>query len=95
VAVRGVVVVKQRGGLGVDAQDDVAAIAAVAAVGTAERLELLPVNGDTTVAAGTAGYVQYYPVYKASHVDLLSAVPRGSEDSQDDCNAVKTPVERT
>jgi len=23
------------------------------------------------VAAGTAGYVQYYPVYKARHVNLL------------------------
>ena len=75
VPVRGVVVVQQRGGLGVDAEDDVAAVAAVAAVGTAERLELFAVDGDTAVAAGTAGYVQYYPVYKASHVDLLSAVP--------------------
>ena len=79
VAVRGVVVVQQGGGLGVDAQDDVAAVAAVAAVGTAEGLELLAVDGDTTVAAGTAGYVQYYPVYKAGHVDLLSAVPRAPE----------------
>ncbi len=95
VAVRGVVVVQQGGGLRVDAQDDVAAVAAVAAVGAAERLELLAVNGDTAVAAGTAGYVQYYPVYKARHVDLLSAVPRASKDAQDDCNAVKTPVERT
>ena len=95
VPVRGVVVVQQRGGLGVDAQDDVAAVAAVAAVGTAEGLELLAVDGDTAVAAGTAGYVQYYPVYKAGHVDLLSAVPRTPEEAQDDCNAVKTPVERT
>jgi hypothetical protein len=94
-AVRGVVVVQQGGGLGVDAQDDVAAVAAVAAVGTAERLELLAVDGDTPVAAGTAGYVQYYPVYKAGHVDLLSAVPSSATDAQDDCNAVKTPVERT
>ncbi len=71
-----VVVVEQGGGLGINAQDDVAAVAAVAAVGTAEGLELLAVDGDTAVAAGTAGYVQYYPVYKARHVDLLSAVPR-------------------
>ncbi len=90
-----VVVVEQGGGLGVDAQDDVAAVAAVAAVGTAEGLELLAVDGDTAVAAGTAGYVQYYPVYKARHVDLLSAVPRTPKGAQDDCNAVKTPVERT
>ena len=95
VPVGGVVVVEQGGGLGVHAQDDVAAVAAVAAVGTAEGLELLAVDGDTAVAAGTAGYVQYYPVYKARHVDLLSAVPRASKDAQDDCNAVKTPVERT
>jgi len=39
--------------------------------------------------------VQYYPVYKARHVDLLSAVPRTPKGAQDDCNAVKTPVERT
>ena len=74
VPVRGVVVVQQRGGLVVNAEDDVAAVAAVAAVGPAEGLELLAVDGDTAVAAGTAGYVQYYPVYKARHVDLLSAV---------------------
>jgi hypothetical protein len=93
--VGGVVVVEQGGGLRVNAEDNVAAVAAVAAIGAAEGLELLAVHGDTAVAAGTAGYVQYYPVYKAGHVDLLSAVPRGSKDSQDDCNAVKTPVERT
>jgi hypothetical protein len=70
-----VVVVEQRGGLRVDAQDDVAPVAAVAAVRSAQRLELLTVDGDTAVAAGTAGYVQYYPVYKASHVDLLICCP--------------------
>ncbi|MFD0760148.1 hypothetical protein [Arthrobacter ulcerisalmonis] len=31
-------------------------------------------DGNAPVAAGTAGYVQYYPVYKAGHVDLLKAV---------------------
>jgi hypothetical protein len=73
VAVRGVVVVKQGGGLVVNAQDDVAAVAAVTAVGTAQGLELFAVDGDTAVTAGTAGYVQYYPVYKARHVNLLCA----------------------
>jgi hypothetical protein len=68
------VVIQQRRGLVVNTQDDVAAVAAVAAVRTAQGLELLAVDGDTPVAAGTAGYVQYYPVYKAGHVDLLSAV---------------------
>ncbi|MCY1236190.1 hypothetical protein D9M72_488350 [compost metagenome] len=66
-----VVIVQQRGGLGVNTQDDVAAITAVAAVGTAQGLELFAVDGDTAVTAGTAGYVQYYPVYKARHVNLL------------------------
>jgi hypothetical protein len=66
-----VVVVQERGGLVVHAQDHVAAVAAIPAVGTAQRLELLTVYGDAPVAAATAGYVQYYPVYKAGHVDLL------------------------
>ena len=42
--VRGVVVVEQRRGVRVDDQDDVAAATAVAAVGAAERLELLAVD---------------------------------------------------
>jgi acetyl-CoA carboxylase carboxyltransferase component len=68
---RCVVVVQQRGGLVVNAEDDIAAITAVTAVGTAEGLELLTVDRDTAVTAGTAGYVQDYPVYKARHVNLL------------------------
>jgi hypothetical protein len=67
-------VVEEGGGLVIHAQDDVAAVAAVTAVGTAQGLELFTVDGDAPVAAVTAGYVQYYPVYKAGHVDLLSAV---------------------
>jgi hypothetical protein len=71
VAVRCVVVIKQGGGLGIDAQDDVAAIAAVAAVGSTEGLELLALNRNTAVAACSAGYVKYYPVYEGRHVFLL------------------------
>jgi hypothetical protein len=55
VAVGRVVVGQQRGGLVVDAQDDVASVSAVAAVGAAERLELLTLDGDAAVASGTAG----------------------------------------
>jgi hypothetical protein len=71
VAVRCVVVVKQSGGLGIDAKDDVAAIAAVAAVGSAKGLELFALDRDTAVAACSAGYVKYYPVYEGGHVFLL------------------------
>jgi len=71
VSVRRVVVVQQSGGLGVYAEDDVSPVAAVTAVGTAERLELFALNRDTAVAACSAGYVKYYPVYEGGHVFLL------------------------
>ena len=48
-AVGAVVVVEQGGDLHVDAHDDVAAVAAVTAVGSAEGLELLATHGGTTV----------------------------------------------
>ena len=50
-AVRVAVVVEQGRRLRVDAQDDRAAPPAVAAVGTAERLELLALDGGDTVPA--------------------------------------------
>ena len=50
-AVRVAVVVEQGGRLRVDAQDHRAAPAPVPAVGTAERLELLALDGGDTVAA--------------------------------------------
>ncbi len=71
VAVGCVVVVEQRGGLAADAQDHVAAVAAVAAVGPTEGLELLTLDGHAAVTARTAGNVQDYPVNEAGHVDLL------------------------
>jgi hypothetical protein len=70
-AVWSMVVVEQCGGLVVNPQDHVAAVAAGTAVGTAQRLEFLTLNGDTAMATGTAGYMQYYPVYEARHVFLL------------------------
>src|SRR5690606_19424841 len=47
---------------GVDDEEDVAALTAVAAVGSAERLELLPVHGGTAIAAGTRGEMDHRPV---------------------------------
>src|SRR5690606_10710858 len=47
---------------GVDGEEDVAALTAVAAVGSAERLELLPVHGGTAIAAGTRGEMDHRPV---------------------------------
>jgi len=60
--VRLVVVVDQRGHVGVDTQHDVAAVSAVAAVRAAERLELLPVHGGDPVAAVAGGDVQRHAV---------------------------------
>ena len=57
-AVRGVVVVEQRGRLRVDREDDRAALAAVAAVGAAERLELLALDRGHAVPAVTGRDVQ-------------------------------------
>ena len=61
-ALRAVVVVEQRGDVGVDPQDHRAAGAAVAAVGAAERLELLAVDRGDAVAAAPRGDVQRHPV---------------------------------
>ncbi|GGU58538.1 hypothetical protein GCM10010211_24400 [Streptomyces albospinus] len=66
-AVRVVVVVEEGGDVLVDDQDHVAAPAAVAAVGAAERLELLPVNGGTAVASVTRGDVQLDAVHEGGH----------------------------
>jgi hypothetical protein len=56
-ALRAVVVVDQRGDVGVDAQDDRAARATVAAFGAAEGLELLPVDGGNAVTTASGGVV--------------------------------------
>lgn len=66
-AVRAVVVVQQGGDRLLHHQDHVAATAAVAAVGAAERLELLPVNGGAAVAPVTRGDVQLDAVHEGGH----------------------------
>jgi hypothetical protein len=66
-----VVVVEQGRGAGVDHEDDVAAAAAVAAVGTAERLELLPVHRRAAVAAVARGDVQHDLVDERGHGCLI------------------------
>ena len=63
--VRVVVVVEQGGRLRVDAQDHRAALAPVPTVGTAERLELLPLDGGDPVAAVTRRDVEDDPVDEA------------------------------
>lgn len=69
------VIIQQGGGLRRHPKDDVATIATIATVGPAEWLELFALDRDTAVAAGSAGYVQDYPVYKARHVNLLLLLP--------------------
>ena len=59
---RAVVVVDQRGDVGVDPQDHRATGAAVAAVGATERLELLAVHRGDAVAASAGADVQRHPV---------------------------------
>lgn len=66
-AVRGVVVVEKRGDGLVDDQDHIAAAAAVPAVGPAERLELLPVDGGAAVASVTRGDMQLDAVHEGGH----------------------------
>ncbi len=66
-AVRLVVVVDQRGDVGVDLEDDVAAVSAVAAVRPAEGLELLAVHRGDTVATGSARDVERHLVDEAGN----------------------------
>ena len=66
-AVGAVVVVEERGHVGVDPEDHRAARAAVAAVGAAERLELLTMDRGDAVAAPPRGDVQRHPVDERRH----------------------------
>ncbi len=59
--------VEQGVDVAVDFEDDVAAVASVTAVGAAERLELLAVDGGAAVAALTGADVQHHPVDEAGH----------------------------
>ncbi len=61
------VVRKQRGGLGVDAKDHVAAVAAAGSVRTTEGLELFAFDGDTAVPTGTTGDMEDHSVDEGCH----------------------------
>ena len=66
-AMRAVVVVDQRGDVGIDAQDDRPAGAAVAAVGTTQRLELFAVDRGHSIAAPTGGDVECDSINKCGN----------------------------
>jgi hypothetical protein len=77
--VRPVVEVQKRVRLRVDHQGHAAPVAAVAPVGTAERLELLPVDGDAAVPAVARAQVQDDPVDERGHVILASGEVRAEK----------------
>ena len=66
-AVGAVVIVEQRGDGLVDDEDDIASAPAVAPVGTAQRLELLTVDGGAAVAPVTRGGMQLDAVHEGGH----------------------------
>ena len=70
--VRAEVEVEQRVHARVDDQHDAAAVAAVAAVGAAQRLELLPEDRHTAVPAVAGLHVQHDPVDERRHGVILS-----------------------
>src|ERR1019366_3850322 len=67
--------VQQGGDAGVDLDDHVAAAAAVSAVGTAQRLELLPVNRGATVPAVACLDTQPGLISEFRHGFTLSCPP--------------------
>ena len=71
-AVRAAVVPEQRRDLGVGDEHDVAAVAAVAAVGPGERLELLAAHRHAAVAAVSGAQVQRHLVDEAGHAAPLT-----------------------
>ena len=70
--VRGVVEVQQRVHVGVDLEDDVTAVATVAAVGPTEGLELLAVHGADPVRPVARGHVDGHTVDESGHGRRLS-----------------------
>ena len=60
-----------RDSLGVDPDDDVAAVAAVATVGPAEGLELLAVHGGAPVTALAGGDGQRHPIDERGGLSLI------------------------
>jgi hypothetical protein len=67
-AVRRVVVRQQRRHLRVGDEHDIAAVAAVAAVGAGERLELLAAHGHAAVAALAGAQMERHSVDEGHHV---------------------------
>ena len=66
-AVRRVVVRQQRRDLRIGDEHDVAAVAAVAAIRTGERLELLALHGDAAIAALAGAQVQRHAIDERNH----------------------------
>ena len=79
--VRAVVEVQQRVHAGVDLEDDVAAVAPVAAVGPAEGLVLLPMDRGHAVPAVAGGHVHGHTVDESGHLRRLLAVKRRERTS--------------
>src|SRR5205085_2432520 len=74
--VRAVVEVQEGVDVRVHLEDDVTAVAAVATVGPAERLELLPVDRRDAVAAVAGGHVHGHAVDESGHLRRLLGVLR-------------------
>ena len=90
---RAVVVVDQRRDVGVDAQDHAAAGTAVAAVRTAERLELLAVDAGHTVAAATGVHVQHDPVHERGDRHETNFHRARQKNGQAPCRVSRAPGE--
>ena len=74
--VRAVVEVQQRVHARVDLEDDVAAVPAVAAVGPAEGLVLLPMDRGHAVAAVAGRHVHGHSIDESGHLRRLLPVKR-------------------
>jgi hypothetical protein len=75
-----VVEVEQRGDLRVDNEHDAAAVTAVATVGSAQRLELLAVDGGAAVTAGPRRHVDDHPVDEAAQELPFGTTKGGAGD---------------
>jgi hypothetical protein len=62
-----VVIIQQRGDLGVSNEDDVAAMAAITAIWAAERLEFFPAHRHATVSAVASAKVNNNIVDECRH----------------------------
>ena len=67
-AVRPVVIIQERGDLGIRQENNVSTVSPVTAVRASQRLELFATNGDTTITAVTGDQMQHYVIDKSCHV---------------------------